>query len=355
MTETLVLASGRQIGPGQPCFIVAEIGNNHQGKYELAREMIRAAAEIGVHAVKFQKRSIDDLLTQEGQSAPYPGPNSFGRTYGEHRRALELDIAEMAKLKELADSLELIFFASVWDEASLHQMFGLGMEIIKICSADVVNIPLLRAAGALRVPLMLSTGMSCWEEIDRAVGELKRFHQEIIVLHCNSSYPCPAQEIALPVMAELRRRYGLPVGYSGHEKGLAPTIAAVALGACVVERHFTLNRDLPGTDHQLSLDKEQFKTLVAMIREVEAALAVSEKRVYHREAAMAQKLRKSVVARRNLRAGQIITEADITNKSPGTGLSPRCWDAVIGKVLAQEVDKDEKITWEVLQPEVPDR
>lgn len=347
--QPLTLSSGITIGPGNPCFLVAEVGNNHQGKYDMAREMILRAAEIGVQAVKFQKRNIDALLTQEGQMMPYCGPNSFGRTYGEHRRALELEIDEMARLKEQAESLGLVFFASAWDQPSLQQLSGLGMEIIKICSADLVNIPLLRQAAALGIPIIMSTGMSTWEEIDRSVMELKRFHGQIILLHCNSSYPSPEEEIALPVMAQLQQRYHLPVGYSGHERGLAPTLAAVALGACVVERHFTLNRNLPGTDHQLSLDTAQFKILVAMIKEVEQALSITKKHVFPQETMVADKLRKSIVATNDLKQGHIITAGDITGKSPGTGLPLYFWDTLIGKTIKRNVSKDELLEWDIFQ------
>ena len=347
--QPITLSSGIAIGAGCPCFVVAEVGNNHQGKYDLAREMVLKAAEIGVQAVKFQKRDIDALLTQRGQMMPYCGPNSFGRTYGEHRRALELDIEEMARLKELAESLGLVFFASAWDQVSLQQLSGLGVELIKICSADVVNIPLIRQAAALDIPVIMSTGMSTWEEIDRAVQELKQFHTQIVLLHCNSSYPCPEKEIALPVMLQLQQRYDLPIGYSGHELGLAPTLAAVALGACVAERHFTLNRNLTGTDHQLSLDTAEFKFLVAMIREIEQAMAVKEKQVFPEEKKVAHKLQKSIVATQDLKRGHIITEHDITGKSPGTGMRPCVWDALIGKGIKRNVSKDEMLTWDILK------
>lgn len=346
--QPLTLSSGITVGSGYPCFVVAEAGNNHQGKYDLAREMVLKAAEIGVHAIKFQKRDIDALLTPKGQMMPYYGPHSFGRTYGEHRRALELDIEEMAKLKELAESLGLIFFASAWDQVSLQQLSGLNVEVIKICSADVVNIPLLRQAAGLKIPIIMSTGMSTWEEIDRAVWELTRSNTNIVLLHCNSSYPCPEEEIALPVMLQLQQRYDLPIGYSGHELGLAPTLAAVALGACVVERHFTLNRNLPGTDHQLSLDTMQFKVLVAMIKEVEQAMVVKEKYVFPQEKVAADKLRKSIVAAHDLQEGHIITEHDITGKSPGNGISPGVLDALIGKGIKRKIAKDEIITWDTL-------
>ena len=340
--------SGIRIGFGRPCFIVAEIGNNHQGDIAVARKMVQTAAQIGVDAVKFQKRHTESLLSRAGMDAPYTGPNSFGKTYGEHRNALELDVEQMKELKALAESLGLVFFASAWDGVSLEQLLDMDMQILKICSADLVNIPLLRQAGTANIPIILSTGMSTLEEIDRAVAELRRFHDRIILLHCNSCYPCPDEEICLPVMNILKERYGLPVGYSGHERGIGPSVGAAALGACVVERHFTLDKTMRGTDHVASLEPEEFSRLVSMIREVEVASSGREKRVFKGEAEAAKKLRKSIVAARDLRAGLILGPGDITVKSPGTGVSPLEWDDMIGSRLLQGVKKDEMILWDMV-------
>ncbi len=348
IVSQVVLPSGVVIGHGQPCFVVAETGNNHQGKLEIAKEMVYAAAECGADAVKFQKRHTPSLLTREGLAAPYTGPNSFGPTYGAHRDALELDIEEMAQIKDLSERLGLVFFASAWDMISLRQIFGLGVELIKIASADLTCIPLLRAIGQEGVPVVASTGMSTWEDIEVAVAELRSFHDNIVLLHCNSSYPCPEDEIALPVMHRLGRRFGLPVGYSGHEEGLAPSIAAAAQGACLVERHFTLNKMLPGTDHKASLEPSQLKTLVGMIRDVERAMRETEKKVFPKEESTAKKLRKSIVAARRIPAGRIITADDLTVKSPGTGISPLDWDNVIGQKAVREIGEDTLLSWEMV-------
>jgi sialic acid synthase len=342
-TPSIALPNGSKIGPAHPCFIVAEVGNNHQGKLELAKEMVLAAAEAGVNGVKFQKRDVDALLNEEGKRTPYTGPNSFGATYGEHRLALELSVAEMEELRILTHKLGMTFFASAWDHVSVDHMQGIGWDIAKICSADLVNIPMLRQIGAMRIPVILSTGMSTWEQVDRAVSELRAFHDQIILLHCNSSYPCPEDEIGLPVMDEMRRRYGLPVGYSGHERGFAPTLAAVARGACVVERHVTLNKNLPGTDHQVSLEPDQLRELVTMIREVERAMLITEKQVFGKENQAAAKLRKSIVAARDIPAGTILTADDLTVKSPGTGMSPLLWDAVLGRRVVSPLAKDAQL------------
>jgi len=350
MKDSIRLRSGRSIGGQQPCFIVAEVGNNHQGRLDLALDMIREAARCGVDAVKFQKRDSASLFTAVGRAAPYTGANSFGRTYGEHRDALELDIAALARAKALAEELGLVFFASAWDAVSLGQMAALDVELLKICSADLVSLPLLRQAGALGLPVILSTGMSGYPEIDRAVEQLRRYHDDILLLHCNSSYPCPEEQIGLPVMARLRERYGLPVGYSGHEQGLGPSVAAVALGACVLERHFTLDRSLPGTDHKASLDPRGLAQLVSMVREVEKSLCTRDKQVFPGELGSAKKLRKSIVFARDLPAGHVLTRADITIKCPGTGLSPLHWDEVVGATLRSPARFEQQLNWEMLSP-----
>ena len=340
--------SGLRIGQGQRCFIVAEVGNNHQGDMGLARRMVEEAAKAGVQAVKFQKRHLESLLTRSGREAPYCGANSFGPTYGAHRLALELDVAQMAELKVLAESLGLVFFASAWDEVSLDEMLGLGVEILKVCSADLVNVPLMRRVAATHLPVILSTGMSSLEEIDAAVALIRSYHNELVLLHCNSSYPCLEEQIGLPVMDTLRERYNLPVGYSGHERGLAPSVASVALGACVVERHFTLDKNQTGTDHQASLEPAELALLVRMVREVEQSMVQKGKKVFPEELAAAKKLRKCLVFSRDLPAGHVLTSADLTTRSPLDGISPVHWDEVLGAVLMRSVKHEEPLQWETL-------
>lgn len=351
MKNAVTLPSGKNIGHDHPVFIVAEIGNNHQGDLDTALEMVRHAARCGVDAVKMQKRNSRVLLTKEGYAAPYRGPNSFGLTYGEHRDALELNVEEMSRVKALAEELGLVFFASAWDSASMRQMAELGLELIKIPSADMGCIPLLRQVAGLGVPVVLSTGMNGLPEIDTAVAALRSFHDDIVILHCNSTYPCPDDLIGLPVIQHLRRRYKLPVGYSGHERGLGPSVAAAALGACVIERHFTLDKSQQGTDHKASLEPPELAALTHMVREVERAMELKEKQVCPSEIATAKKLRKSIVFARDLPAGHVLTESDLTVKCPGTGLSPLFWNDVLGSTLKTRVRREEMLAWEAITPD----
>ena len=347
--QSITLRSGISIGAGHPCFIVAEIGNNHQGEFEIARQMVDEAAAAGVQAVKFQKRNNEALLTREGRAAPYTGPNSFGPTYGEHRNALELSIEQMAELKQYSESKGLVFFASAWDDPSLAQILDLDVELLKISSAELVNVPLVRKYAAANIPIILSTGMSGLEDIDVAMAEIRAYHDDVVLLHCNSTYPCPEDQIGLPVMEGLLERYRVPIGYSGHEKGVGPSVAAAALGACVVERHFTLDKTLKGTDHQASLEPHELEAMVAMIREVELAMQIRGKVVFPKEQAAAKKLRKCIVFSRDLPAGHILTEADLTTRCPRVGVSPVHWDEVVGGVVNRPVKHEEPVQWDTLE------
>lgn len=346
--NSIQLRSGRIIGSGQPCFVVAEIGNNHQGELEVASRMVEEAARAGADGVKFQKRNTEALLTRAGREAAYTGPNSFGPTYGEHRDALELSAADLGVLKKQAEDLGLVFFASAWDEPSLDEMLSLEPELLKISSAELVNLPLVRKMSAAHIPLIVSTGMSTIADIQAALNEIRLVHDDVVLLHCNSRYPCPEEQIGLPVMQALRDTFGLPVGYSGHERGMGPSVAAAALGACVVERHFTLDKTMRGTDHQVSLTPEELGLVVTMIREVEKALLLQGKTVFPEEQASAKKLRKSIVFARDLPAGHVLVEADLTTKCPGDGVSPVHWDEVLGATLSVSVQHEQQLRWELL-------
>ncbi|WP_460139421.1 N-acetylneuraminate synthase family protein [Salidesulfovibrio brasiliensis] len=347
--KSVTLRSGATIGEGHPCFVVAEIGNNHQGDPEIAARMVREAANAGAQAVKFQKRKTEALLTREGRAAPYTGCNSFGPTYGEHRDALELSIEQMAELKTLAESLGLVFFASAWDDPSLDEVLSLDVELLKISSAELVNLPLVAKYAAAQIPIILSTGMSSLEDIEAAVGVIRTYHDDLMLLHCNSTYPCPEECIGLPVMETLRERFLVPVGYSGHERGLGPSVAAAALGACIVERHFTLDKTLKGTDHQVSLEPEQLAQVVTMIRETEKAMQLRGKIVFPEEQSAAKKLRKCIVFSRDLPAGHVLTDADLTTRCPHVGVSPVYWDEVVGTTLRCSVTLEQPVQWELVE------
>ena len=264
--------SGRGIGEGKPCFVVAEIGLNHNGSVEIAKKLIDAAVGCGADAVKFQKRSVDKILTKEALDAPYDTWYAYGKTYGEHRRALELSNEEFIVLQKYSNERNIIFFASPWDEESADFLEDINIPLFKIASADVTNLVLVKHIAEIRKPIILSTGMSTLNEIKESVDIISRYTDDLILLHCVSSYPCNYEEINLRNMKTLRENFNCLVGYSGHEKGIAVSEAAVALGACVIERHFTLDRTMKGPDHAASLEPTGLFKLIRDIRNIEVSM-----------------------------------------------------------------------------------
>ncbi|WP_320172168.1 N-acetylneuraminate synthase family protein [Maridesulfovibrio sp.] len=261
------------IGEGLPTLMIAEIGLNHNGSAELAHRLIDEAALSGANVVKFQKRSPADLATAEFIDQPFLKCPLFGRTQREVRERLELSEAELAELKKHADSLGLSFCVSAFDLPSLELVIRLG-AILKIASHSITNGPLLERVAESGVPVIMSTGGATEEEIERAVRILE--NNPLILLHCVSAYPTPDQLVCLDTVPYLKEKYGLPVGFSGHEKGIELSVAAATLGACVIERHFTLNRSMMGLDHGISLEPQEFAQMVQNIRRVESARGISK-------------------------------------------------------------------------------
>ena len=279
----------RQVGPGQPVYVVAEIGINHNGNVQLARKLIEAGAAAGCDAVKFQKRTVDVVYTADELARPRPSP--FGSTNGDLKRALELDRDAYVAIDHHCRRLGIAWFASCWDPASVEFIDSFNPPCLKIASPCLTHEPLLEAVRAKGRPILLSTGMSSAEQIDKAVSVLGK--SELALLHCTSTYPCKPDELNLSVIPWLSARYGLPVGYSGHEVGLATTLAAVALGACIVERHITLDRAMWGSDHAASVEPQGFARLVRDIRAISSAMGDGIKKVYESEWPAREKLRRA--------------------------------------------------------------
>lgn len=342
---------GREVGDGCPCFVIGEAGINHQGRLDLAKRLVDAAAFAGVDAVKFQKRTIERLLSREALEAPYANENSFGRTYGEHRRALELDESAYRDLKAYADARSLPFFASAWDEEAADFLERLGVPAFKIPSACLDDLDLLDHVAQKGRPVILSTGMAGLEAVDRAYEAVRRRNPSVAILQCTSTYPAKFADLNLNVLRSFRERYPQAViGYSGHELGIAVSAAAVALGAKILERHFTIDRTLPGSDHAASLEPGGLQKLVRDVRALEQALGSREKRPAESEAAVRKKLGKSLVAARALRAGQALGRGDLVAKCPGTGIPPSRRDAMVGRRLRRDLAADALVREEDLEP-----
>ena len=339
----------RVIGDGQPCFIVAEAGVNHNGSVAEAKQLIKVASEINADAVKFQKRTVEDILTREALQRPYVGPNSYGATYGEHRQKLELPDVAYQELKQYAEARKIFFLASAWDLKSAEFLDTLGVQAFKIASADVTNLPLLERIAHTRKPVLLSSGMSTLEEIGEALDVIRACHDQIVLLHCVSTYPTEPEDINLRVLRTLRETFDVVVGYSGHEQGIVVSQAAVALGAAVVERHFTLDWTARGPDHEASLQPDGFKKLVTGIRKVEQALGRPEKTILESELTVRHRLAKSIVAGMEIHRGTVISPEMLALKSPGTGLKSSYLNDVIGTVAEQHLKLDELLPLDAIK------
>jgi N-acetylneuraminate synthase len=283
-----VLIGHRSVGPNHACFIIAEIGINHNGDLAVTRKLIDAAAEAGCDAVKFQKRTVDVVYTAEELAKPRDNP--FGPTNGDLKRGLEFGQAQYQEIDRHCRDRGILWFASCWDEASVDFIEWFNPPCYKIASASLTDDGLLRHHKKKGRPIVLSTGMSTLAQVDHAVEVLGK--ENLVLLHTNSTYPSKVEELNLRVMLTLTKRYDVPVGYSGHEVGLAPSVAAAALGACVIERHITLDRAMWGSDQAASVEPQGFTRLVRDIRAIEVSFGDGEKRIYDSEVPIMKKLRR---------------------------------------------------------------
>lgn len=346
----MVKVRDKCVGEGCPNFIIAEIGNNHNGSFELAKKSVQAAALAGADAVKFQKRVVEEVFTKELLSKEQTHSRTLGKTYGEYRRAQELKDEELVALKDLAHSLGMVFFVTPFDLKGAAALAKIGMDAWKIASFDVIYPQLLEFVAKQNQPVFLSTGMATLEEIDEAVDTILKHNNQLVINHCVSVYPTPTEDLNLGGVSTLKERYNpIPVGYSGHEIGYIPTVAAVALGACTVERHFTLDKSLPGPDHStVSLEPHEFAHMVKQIRNVEAAVRDRNIYLHEKEIAHRNKHGKSVVSKISIPVGTTITSDMIAFKSPGYGIKPSLAHTVVGKTAVKEIPEDTVIVSEFL-------
>jgi len=345
---SVIKIGNKAIGAGQPTFFIAEIGNNHNGDYFMAKRSIEEAAQAGADAVKFQKRFIDEVFTKELQDTPQTKDEVFGKTYGEYRKSFELSKEDFIKLKKVSEDLGVIFFATPFDLKGVEFLEEIGMDLYKIASFDATNIPLLEAIAKKGKPIILSVGMSTAEETDLAVETILKHNKNLILMHCVSVYPTPDERLNLSTISYLKEKYApLPVGYSGHERDILPSISSVTLGGCVIERHFTLDKKLPGPDHgTISIEPEEFKQMVEGARRIEKALGVTDKILFEEEKKVRAKHSKSIVSKKSIKAGTVITEDLLAFKSPGHGFKPYELDKVVGKKVVVDIPEDAVITAE---------
>ena len=327
--------------------IIAEAGVNHNGSYELAIKMVDEAKRAGADYVKFQTAKPELVISTFAPKAEYQKETTgAAESQLEMCKAIHLPLTDYKPLKEYCDKVGIGFMSTPFDLVSIDVLEPLDMDYYKIPSGEITNLPYLRKIASKHRPVILSTGMCEVEEVEAALqvleqGGVKR--SDIIVLHCNTEYPTPMADVNLRAMDDLRRSLGVEVGYSDHTKGIEVPIAAVASGATVIEKHFTLDKTMEGPDHKASLEPDELKAMVDAIRNIEQALGDGQKHVSPSERKNMDIARKSIVAARDIRKGEVLTEDNITTKRPGNGISPMRWDSVIGTTAIRDFGYDELI------------
>ena len=343
---------GVDIHDGSDCYVIAEIGHNHQGSVEQAKAMATVAKDCGAHAVKLQKRSNRTLYTREFFEQPYDNEFSFGSTYGEHRETLEFGRDEYVELQRHARGLGITLFATPFDVESADFLAELDMPAYKFASADLANTPLLRHVAAFGKPMLLSTGGASIDDVDRAVEAILPTNEELGILQCTAAYPCDTADLNLQVIATLRERYPeFVIGLSDHQNGISMALVAYMLGARVIEKHFTLNHAWKGTDHAFSLMPEGLRKLVRDLQRIPVALGDGVKRPLPVETKPLEKMGKKLVAARDLEVGHVLTSEDIAMKSPADGgLPPYELERLVGRRLRRPVTVEDFITFDDVEP-----
>jgi len=341
-----------EIGDDQPCYVIAEVGHNHQGDLEQAKRLIDAAKECGVNAVKLQKRSNRELYTREFYEQAYDNELSFGRTYGEHREALELGADDYRALIAHARERGMTLFATAFDVDSADLLAELDVPAFKFASGDLRNTPLQRHIAAFGKPMLLSTGGGTMEDIERAVDMILPLNPQLCVLQCTAAYPADVEDLNLNVITTLRERFpDLVIGLSDHQNGIAMAVVAYMLGARVIEKHFTLDHALKGRDHAFSLMPEGMRRLVRDLRRVPTALGDADKRPLPIEADPLEKMGKKLVAARELELGHVLTADDLAIKSPADGgLPPYELDRLVGRRLRRGIAFEDFVTFDDVEP-----
>jgi len=327
--------------------IIAEAGVNHNGSIDTSKIMIDAATKAGVDIVKFQTFKAEELVTQSADKAKYQKKNTNEReTQFDMIKKLELDKEAHLELIAYCKQKSIKFLSSPFDHKSIDLLADLDISLYKIPSGEITNLPYLRHIGRMGNPIIMSTGMATLEEVRAAMDVLLEAgvnKDDLTMLHCNTEYPTPMGDVNLRAMLTIRDELGVQVGYSDHTLGIEVPIAAVALGATIIEKHFTLDRTMPGPDHAASLEPEELKAMVATIRNIEKALGDGVKKPSPSETKNIPIARKSIIAKKPIKKGEAFSEDSLTVKRPGTGISPMEWDNVVGKTATHDYEMDEVI------------
>lgn len=358
----------RIIGEKNPCFVIAEAGVNHNGDFDLAKKLIDEAKKAGVDAVKFQTFQAEKIVTPDAEQAEYQSKN-IGQKESQYSmlKKLELSYDNFRELKKYCDQNDIIFLSTPHSSKEDVDLVSEICPAIKVGSGDLTNLPILKYMASKNLPVILSTGMADLEETREAIDAVLPINKQLIILHCTTNYPTPFNEVNLRAMATLKKEFNLVTGYSDHTEGIKISLAAVSLGASMIEKHFTLDKNLPGPDHKASLEPKELKDLIEGIRNIEKRLSEGEnpeeiikelkveeslgdgiKKPNPSEMEVAKVARKSIVADMDIKEGEIIKESAITIKRPGTGLKPKFFNEIIGKKAKKDIKKDELIKLEDL-------
>ena len=331
----------------KPILIIAEAGVNHNGDLVLAKQLIDVAADAGADLVKFQTFNADRLATREAKKADYQSVTT-GSAETQHQMLSRLELSAQMHHELIAycATRNIGFFSTGFDIKSVDFLISLGINHVKVPSGEITNLPYLRHIGQFSKPVIISTGMAAMGDIEAAINVLEQagtVRSLITVLHCTTEYPTPMAEVNLRAMQSMQAAFGVEVGYSDHTAGIEIAIAAAVLGGTVIEKHFTLDKNLPGPDHKASLEPDELKAMVSAIRNIEIALGDGIKRLTPSEARNKPVVRKSLVASKAIKVGEVFSTENITTKRPGTGISPMNWDAVMGRKSARDFAVDELI------------
>ncbi|MCG2825299.1 MAG: N-acetylneuraminate synthase [Thermoplasmatales archaeon] len=341
---------GFVIGKGKPCFVIAEAGVNHNGKIDLAKKLVGVAKNADADAVKFQTFKTEKMLVKEAPKARYQKETTGEGTQYDLIKKLELSEKDFKELAGYAKRKGIMFLSTPFDEESANLLEELNVPAFKIGSGDLTNLQLLEYIAKKNKTMIVSTGMSTLDEVREAVETVRNTgNNQIILLHCTSNYPANIEDCNLRAMQTLEKEFDVPVGYSDHTIDITVPVAAVVMGACIIEKHFTLDKNLPGPDHRASLEPDELKEMIRQIRLVEKALGTGEKKPAESEMEVQKVARKSIVARVNIQKGSIITRGMLAIKRPGTGLVPKYYYKIVGKKAKKNIKENKLMDWDMVE------
>lgn len=331
------------------CFIIAEAGVNHNGSIEIAKKLVDAAKNSYADAVKFQTFKTENLVTKDAKKARYQITNPEEDSQYDMIKSLELSDQEFKEIAEYSKEKDIIFLSSPFDKESVDLLDEINILVFKVASGEITNFPLLKYIAKKEKPVILSTGMSTIGEVEEALNLIEKYNDDVFLMHCLTSYPAKIEDVNLNVINTLKSAFKRPVGFSDHTLGIEMSVAAVAMGSCMVEKHFTLDKKLPGPDHKASLEPQELAKMIEYIRNVEKGFGNGIKKPTKDELEIKKIARKSIVAKEDIPKGTILTEEMLDIKRPGTGIEPKYINKLIGKELIEGIEKDTLITWNQLK------